>query len=289
MTTMTLTLKPMLAPEKSEPMERLVDLAEDPAWAFQVKYNGHRVLLQVTDGNLVVIGRDGQYSQHNALLEQRHAAACRDLPDCVLDGELLPATNEVWLFDIVLLDSVWANVTPSDVFSRRADVLAELYGRWSPAPALFRLAPTAVDHTAKVTMAMNCLQSHAEGVMARKLSGVYSPGRRSPVILKVKFVHDADLVVTSTRFEGRDNVVLMAYDENGEPVDVGRAASYGKGHLTSDGEFHPDDVLVIRYNYMSADGRLVGPRIIGRRKDKAPRECTTAQLVYSTEVPVDEH
>ena len=52
---------------------------------------------------------------------------------------------------------------------------------------------------------------------------------------------------------------------------------------------YPGDVLVIRYNYMSADGRLVGPRIIGRRTDKAPRECTTGQLVYSTEVPVDEH
>lgn len=287
--TMVLTLKPMLAPEKSEPMTRLVELAEDPRWAFQVKYNGHRVLLQVTDGNLVVIGRDGQYSQHNELFAQRHAAACRDLPDCVLDGELLPATNEVWLFDIVLLESAWAAITPSDVFSRRAEVLAELYGRWAPPAELFRLAPTALEHAEKAQMAMECLQTQAEGVMARKLSGLYAPGHRSPAILKIKFIYDADLVVKSIRFEGRDNVVLMAYDEAGEPVDVGRAASYGKGHLTTDGEFHPGDVLVIRYNYMSADGRLVGPRIMSRRTDKAPAECTTAQLVYSTEVPVDEH
>lgn len=285
-------LKPMLADEM--PVEAMVGLADDDGWAFQAKYNGHRVLFSVVDGGATVIGRNGQVYQHNATFRRgAWATAFGALPDCVLDGELLGVNDggawTVWLFDLVHLESEWADVTPSDTFSRRAEVLAELYRRWSPPSDLFGLAPTAVDKIGKLNLGLEQMRTGGEGVMARRLTGQYSPGRRSPQVVKLKFIHDADLVIDSLRFEGRNNVVLVAFDEHGHKIEVGRASANGKGQLAK------DDVVVVRYNYMSKrtpsypNGRLVGPRIITRRTDKEPAECTTAQLVYTDKEPVFEH
>lgn len=286
---MTPVLKPMLASHR-DPQD-MVALAHDEAWAFQLKQNGDRVMLSVTDGKATVIGRDGQHSQHNGHFRLLpYSAPLAGLPDCVLDGELLD-DGAVWLFDLVHLESEWADITPADEFARRCEVLADLFRRHNlGSTGRFHLASTAIGTEAKLELALACIRDQEEGVIARRLDGVYSLGRRSTAILKLKFVFDADLVVDSVGFEGRDNVVLIAYDENGTGIPVGRASAHGKG------SFAKGDVVVVRYNYLSRKptkdcpfGRLVGPRIMGRRTDKPALSCTTEQLIYSDQEPVYEH
>lgn len=277
--------KPMLAAES--PVERMLDLAGDDRWAFQVKYNGHRVLFSIQGGIATVLNRKGeQYQHHDRFQRGPYPALFAGLPDCLLDGELLH-NGTVWLFD--LSHATGSVVGPADTFSQRYEVLADFYHSWNPPEDLFSLAPTETEHAAKLQLALTCMREGGEGIIARRLTGTYSPGRRSAHVIKLKFIHDADLVVASLRFEGRDNVVLVAYDDDGKAVEVGRASAHGKG------VFAMGEVLTVRYNYMSGptpdhpSGRLVGPRIICRRDDKAPAECLTSQLHYSTEVPVYEH
>jgi ATP-dependent DNA ligase len=200
-----------------------------------------------------------------------------------LDGELMP-DGTMWVFDLVNMDrDDNTQVLPSDPFTWRHRWLVDTFETWQPPSTMFRLAPTAFSYEAKLELALDCVRRATEGVIARKLTAPYRPGTRSTNMVKLKFIHDADLVVMSIGFEGRDNVVLGAYTPEGKLIEVGRASAHGKG------AFAEDDVVVVRYNYMSRDGRLVGPRIIRRRTDKPATECSTEQLFYTQEVPVYEH
>lgn len=293
-----MTFKPMLAADGD--VNRLVTTDErrpgfdrDDAWCYQQKYNGDRVLVAITLGQVDVFGRDGQRSQWKHKFATRaHQAAYATLADLgvhmvVLDGELITETGVMWVFDIVTLESGAPPRVPavlgSDPYRRRLRALTDLFEQWAPPETLFRLAPTAIGTVAKLELALDCVRRCTEGVIARKLDGTYQPGARSTRMLKLKFIHDADLVVMAIGFEGRDNVVLGAYTPEGKLIEVGRASAHGKG------SFATDDVVVVRYNYMSRDGRLVGPRILRKRTDKPAIECSTEQLFYSQEVPVYEH
>jgi bifunctional non-homologous end joining protein LigD len=293
------SFKPMLAADTDVNRlvttdERRPGLDRDDAWCYQQKYNGDRVLVAITLGQVDVFGRDGQRSQwRHKFATRAHQVAYRALaaPDIgihhvVLDGELMPDGTMV-VFDVVHLEGGTpprlSAVQPSDPYRQRLRNLTELFDLWAPPDTMFRLAPTAVGTEAKLALALDCVRRHTEGVMARRLDSVYRPGVRSQHLLKLKFIHDADLVVMSIGFEGRDNVVLGAYTPDGTLIEVGRASAHGKG------TFAKGDVLVVRYNYMSRDGRLTGPRILRKRTDKRAAECTTDQLFYSQEVPVHEH
>lgn len=295
-----MTFKPMLAADGD--VNRLVTTDErrpgfdrDDAWCYQQKYNGDRVLVAITLGQVDVFGRDGQRSQwRHKFTTRAHQAAYATLADLgvhmvVLDGELMP-DGVMWVFDLFTLESGAPPRVPavlgSDPFRRRLRSLTELFDQWAPPESLFRLAPTAIGTVAKLELALDCVRRATEGVIARKLDGAYQPGARSTRMLKLKFIHDADLVVMAIGFEGRDNVVLGAYPTqwvSATPIEVGRASAHGKG------PFAEGDVVVVRYNYMSRDGRLVGPRILRKRTDKPAIECSTEQLFYSQEVPVYEH
>jgi ATP-dependent DNA ligase len=313
-----MTLKPMLAADTDVNRlvttdERRPGLDRDDSWCYQQKYNGDRVLVALTLGQVDVFGRDGQRSQwQHKFTTRAHQAAYRALADLgvhhvVLDGELMPDGVMV-VFDVVNIDRYpaprYAAILPTDPFRRRLRALTELFEQWAPPEAMFRLAPTAIGTEAKLALALDCVRRCTEGVMARRLDAPYRSGVRSQSLLKLKFIHDADLVVISVGFEGRDNVVLGAYQPGAapvevptevatalgidgtaavEPIEVGRASAHGKG------SFAKGDVVVVRYNCMSRDGRLVGPRIMRKRTDKPAAECSTEQLFYSQEVPVYEH
>lgn len=292
-----MTFKPMLAADGDVNRlvttdERRPGLDRDNAWCYQQKYNGDRVLVAITLGQVDVFGRDGQRSQWKHKFTTRaHQAAYAALAELgvymvVLDGELMP-DGVMQVFDIVNLESGPPPRVPavlgSDPFRRRLRSLTGLFEQWAPPAGLFRLAPTAIGTEAKLELALDCVRRSTEGVIARRLDSTYQPGTRSTRMLKLKFIHDADLVVMEVGFEGRDNVVLAAYTPEGKLIEVGRASAHGKG------SFAPGEVVVVRYNYMSRDGRLVGPRILRKRTDKAAIECSTEQLFYSQEVPVYEH
>lgn len=259
-------LRPMLAEETDQ--NKLVDFAEDDAWWAEQKLDGHRVLLEVGNGRGTAIGRDGQSSQHAALFMQTaYQGALGSLPvDAVLDGELVDGV--LWVFDLP-----WTadGIEPKTPFTDRRERLEKLFADWSPPEPCFRLLPTAKDRRAKTELAMECLRQGGEGVMLKKTDGKYVSSVRVRHVLKAKFVREADFVVTQIGWRGKDNYCLGLY-RDGKLTEVGRCSAIGKEKCDV------GDVVLVRYLYIGADGRLYQPRMMRRRTDKGAEECLYDQI-----------
>ena len=267
-------LRPMLATEY--PNSKLMEAVKSRDWIVEQKLDGHRVLLEVTNGRAKAIGRNGQSSQHNALFMQRgYANDLKQLPaDCVLDGELVGDT--FWAFDL----PYWAEranpINPSDPLHVRRAQLDNLFDFWSPDRSYFRLLPQATKELDKSKLALTVLQGGGEGVMLKPLASTYRSGVRAKDICKIKFVKTVDCVVSAVGTQGKENYELSLYvrriDGTSSLQTVGRCSAIGKDKV------NVGDVIEVKYLYVGADGRLYQPRMMRVRTDKDAMECDIVQL-----------
>lgn len=151
-----------------------------------------------------------------------------------------------------------------------------------------------------------------EGIMAKRKSSRYRPGARSRDWLKVKVTFDADVVIVGwTEGEGRrsgglGSLVMAVYDD-GDLRYVGNVGTgfneatlkdardrlegldvidnpFPPGTTRSRPELRkarwvtPDLVARVEHRQLTEAGRLRAPSFQGFREDKAPEECTWAQL-----------
>lgn len=259
-----MSLVPMLATEV--PVARLLDYSGDDQFVFEEKLNGHRILLFVEGRAAVALGRNGQVSQHNSRFRTPSLMAfeIERIPyDVILDGELVE--NIFHVFDM----PQGPRVTPESPFYVRRKALEDLFASWNP--ARITLVDQAVDTEAKLKLAISCINSKAEGIMAKTRKGKYRSGQRCLDVQKCKFTREVDAIVTGLKFQGKDNAVLSLI-KDGDLVEVGRASTIGKPLLDL------GDIVEVRYLYLGANGRLVQPRILQKRDDKDARECTYDQL-----------
>ena len=115
--------------------------------------------------------------------------------------------------------------------------------------------------------------------MIRDRDAIYTPGLRSPGILKAKFVKTVDCVVLGLRRNGKDNVVIGLHDADGTMVDIGEVTGLaGDGNTLKVGE-----VCEVQYLYAvdPLRPRLVQPTRPTRRTDKTPDECTLDQIQFT--------
>jgi ATP-dependent DNA ligase len=155
-------------------------------------------------------------------------------------------------------------------------------------------------------------QVQTDGVVAKRLDMIYTPGERA--MLKVKRMRTADCVVGGFRYETGRKVVgsllLGLYDENGKLHHVGFTSSLStaeKPELTRRLEkliappgftgdapggpsrwstersaewqpLKPKLVVEVRYDHVSSGRFRHGTRLLRWRPDKAPRQCTFEQL-----------
>jgi bifunctional non-homologous end joining protein LigD len=181
------------------------------------------------------------------------------------------------------------------------------------------IVPTDQAQLSPVTRGAGTALFHAasmqglEGVMAKRLSSHYRPGARSRDWLKVKVSFDADVVVVGwTEGEGRregslGSLVMAVYDGDSLRY-IGNVGTGFDGHALEEalrrfgkmGEADPSfrgkelgsrpelrrahwlpPVLVatVEHRGLTSAGRLRSPSFLGFREDKAPGECTYAQLV----------
>jgi len=151
-----------------------------------------------------------------------------------------------------------------------------------------------------------------EGVMAKRRSSRYEPGARSRDWLKVKVTFDADVVIVGwTEGEGRrkgslGSLVMAVYDGDALRY-VGNVGTGFDRDLLADAmtrlealeetdppfdsevirsrpelrQAHwvtPSLVAKVEHRQLTTAGRLRAPSFQGFREDKAPEECTWAQL-----------
>lgn len=267
-------LRPMLA-ESIDP-KKLPTYAADPAWAFEQKVDGHRLLVIVSDGQVKPMNRAGE-PRANAL-SRRITADFERIQDgpWAFDGELVGEV--LWLFDLpIALD----RVSPEHPYRFRRQTLSLFFEGWKPNDKI-RLLPTRWDEVGKLELAQTLVKNRAEGAMVKHLDAPYASGKRSRHILKAKFTKTVDCVVTRIGVDGKDNIEVGLWNGGPEPKVVGKSSTIGKG------TFAEDDVVEIRYLYVvESSGRLYQPTILRKRDDKPGAECTIDQLQYTNKEVID--
>jgi bifunctional non-homologous end joining protein LigD len=228
------SVEPMLATASSES-----EVTGDD-WHYEVKWDGYRGIASVAGGELLVGSRRGvdftaTYPELGELvgLVGAHAA--------VLDGEIVAlgpdgrshfellqnhskgaAPAHYMAFDLLWLDG--KSLMGRPYLERRA-ALEGLLGEGGR----FVHVPTTFGDDRELALTASA-QLALEGLIAKRPSGTYAPGRRSRTWLKIKNVRELDVVVVgwSPGERGRSGTIgslLLAVAEPGGLVYVGRAGS----------------------------------------------------------------
>jgi bifunctional non-homologous end joining protein LigD len=237
-------LLPMSAAAANDPPH------DDEHWAFEMKWDGMRVLLFVEGGQLTLTSRRAN-DVTARFPELRPLAESLGTTEAVLDGEVVALDDDgrpsfealqprihvgsaavarrlaaerpvvCMLFDLLWLDghSTWD--LPYTERRRLLERLALSGPTW-------QTPPTTVGGGAAVLRAAEDLG--LEGVVAKRLDSVYQPGRRSDSWRKVKVTQGQELVVGgwlpgAGRLEGKLGSLLVGYFDDRVLRYAGRVGS----------------------------------------------------------------
>lgn len=195
-----------------------------PGWAYEVKWDGYRVLAHVERGRTTLRSRRGRD------VTAEFPDVQLDLPDCLVDGEVVAFVNGRPEFQALQTRSVPLSFVPFDVlhvadrsliaatYDERRAALAELF---PDAPPSFDDGPALLETTR---------QQGLEGVLAKKRDSTYFPGRRSECRIKTKNVRRQSAVVVGWRPGeggrlGRIGSLLLGLPESGGWRYVGRVGT----------------------------------------------------------------
>lgn len=231
-------------------MATLADaLPDEPGWAYEMKWDGVRALIEVDGGTVRVMSRSGrdqtaQYPELSVLPEL--VAANR----AVLDGEIvaldpqgrpsfsllqprMQATREpeiaraaqrrpvhLMLFDVLEIEDTSLMGEP---YVDRRDALEALVSE----QGIVHVPPSGDDGDAALATSA---ELGLEGVMAKRRDSRYSPGRRSPSWLKLKHTSTQEVVVVGWREGGGNRAgkvgsLLLAVPDGEALRYVGRVGS----------------------------------------------------------------
>ena len=226
-------------------------LPDGPGWAYEPKWDGFRALVFRAGDELLLQSRDLRpLNRYFPELEGPLRAA---LPDrAVIDGEIViagsrgldfdalllrihPAASRVRLlaaetparyvaWDLLALDDVDLRDRP---FADRRRLLAA--GLRVGVPGV-HLTPTTEDRTLAADWFTRFEGAGLDGVIAKRLDGVYEPGKRGWA--KVKHARTADVAVAGFRWHkdetgsGVGSLILGLHDEAGTLHHVGVASGF---------------------------------------------------------------
>lgn len=261
----------------------LARFVKDPAWSMSQKADGVHCMIELAHGEVGIYGQTGEKLAHAAsavhfdALRRAFGPLAREGLEGIFDGELLPGTGTLWLFDVPELGHLAGHDTP---FGDRRNVLEAVWRMFSGTPGwgtTVRMLPEARTTEEKAALAAAVEANGGEGVMVKRLDAPYEPGRRVKHGLKIKYVKTADVIVSARDIVGSagkvsKNAELECVDENGQRVTVGRCSMIGKA------DAQIGDVIEVAFLYATADLVLYQPRMMKMRPDKAPGDCGIGQL-----------
>ena len=315
---------------------RLVDeLPEGAGWQFEPKWDGFRCLAFRAGEEIELRAKSGKPL---ARYFPEMAAALRRLGPShfVLDGELAIPVGETLSFDalqmrlhpaesrikklavetpavLILFDllatSGAESLLQTPLLQRRAAL--DAFFRSISSEDAVRLSPFTRD-LAEARRWLETSGGALDGVIAKRLDGIYQPGERA--MLKVKKRRTADCVVGGFRYERNLSLVgsllLGLYDSEGRLDHVGFTATLhdldrealtrqleglimppgftgnapgGPSRWSTErsGEWQPlrpELVVEVRYDHVSGGRFRHGTRLLRWRPDKAPGQCTFEQI-----------
>ena len=287
-----ITVIPQLADKMK--LDALPKYVGDERYFFEQKVDGHRKMVLVHNGDVRVIGRDGQNTD----------LSCRNVftqfpGTWAFDGEILP-DGVFWIFDLPVAGEKIGLQTP---YKLRRAVLDGL--RDALESDFVRILPCARTPEEKVLLAKRVIAGGFEGLVIKDSEAGYANGRRSTALLKAKLVKDLDAVITdfgigkSSNGSGQPkaNCELAVFTEPNDmkgpwtPQQVAELKRSKKIKVISECIIHPPEraqvdlgsVVTVAYLYAvdPAKPRLVQPTRIRPRTDKAAGECLLDQVMFT--------
>lgn len=186
--TVNTLIQPMLAQEVAQPFDN-----ED--WLFEIKWDGYRAITHLDKGKVKL------YSRNNILLNNHFPSLIRELEkttiSAIVDGEIV-LMNENGKPDFQKLQNYKHNTNCQlylylfDIISYKGESTCDL-PLIKRKQLLYRIFPWSEHikyndhieaHGINFFEAINRMSM--EGVMAKKIDGLYYPGRRSTMWLKIK-------------------------------------------------------------------------------------------------------
>lgn len=238
-------IEPMLAKAGS-----VTDVDDEDDWAFEMKWDGVRVVAYVDGPAVELRGRSGR-DMTATYPEVVEALAGLELPGAVVDGEVV-AIDDDGAPSFSRLQERMLLTKPRDVSAarRRVEVtflafdVLRLDGHglantpYEDRRALLKELDLDADHIStpeafegSLAEAMSSsLELRLEGVVAKRRSSRYLPGKRSSSWLKLKHQRMQEVVVVGWRpgkgeRSGGIGSLLVAVHDEGELVYVGRVGS----------------------------------------------------------------
>jgi ATP-dependent DNA ligase len=327
-------LAPDTAPMEARSAEALPE--EDGGWQYEPKWDGFRCLAFKNGKAIELRAKSGKplgryFPEVISLL--------RDLPldRFVLDGELVievdgrlsfaalqmrlhPAESRIrklsaetparlMLFDMLMAPGGRRLIGAT--LKRRRTAL-EAFARTQRCLGKLMLSPYTLDREQAELWLRDASHDGTDGVVAKRLDGVYESGERA--MIKVKRLRTADCVVGGFRYASNSHEVgsllLGLYDDEGKLDHVGFTSTItnkerpaltrrlealrdsrgftgkspgGPSRWSTErsGEWEPlQPVLVVevRFDHVTGDRFRHGTKLMRWRPDKAPRQCTFEQI-----------
>ena len=220
-------------------------------WHYEPKWDGFRCIVFRDHDDVVLTSRNER--PFNRYFPEVIAALTQSLPDrCVVDGEIViaspigegldfdallqrihPAESRVQrlsqetpasmvIFDILAIDDRNLMDTP---LAERLRVLHDVLANAEPP---IYVCPSSTDPERAREWFTRFEGAGLDGVIAKRLSGVYTPGKRS--LIKVKHERTAECVVAGYRIhkdgQGVGSLLLGLHDDEGRLHHVGVTAAF---------------------------------------------------------------
>ena len=240
------------APPVEPMLAKLSDsLPEGSGWLYEPKWDGFRALVFRDGGELLIQSRD--LKPLNRYFPELEGPLKANLPQrCILDGEVViagaqgldfealllrihpaasrvaklaaesPASFVAW--DLLALGDEDLRSTP--VEKRRAMLDTNLVSVKPP----IHLSPSTQDRATAADWFKRFEGAGLDGIVAKRLDGVYEPGKR--VMLKIKHARTADCAVAGFRWHKNGHGTLVGslllglYDSAGSLQHVGVTSSF---------------------------------------------------------------
>jgi len=247
-------------------LEELNNLSENKNWVFQEKMDGKRMVVCVKSGEAKAYNKRGlEIGAPASILEEMEILAQGN--DLTLDGECLSDCFHV--FDILCHKTC----LKSKPYSYRLECLEKLFGRFSGTTV--QQLPTSKTKKEKSQLLEELKTSKKEGVVAKNINAIYTPGRPNSGgnYLKYKFVKTASAIVGG---HNQKHSVSLCLLDGEKKVAIGNVTI-----PTSEDLPEIDSIIEVKYLYaMPSSNSLYQPSFIGKRDDVSAEECSIEQLEY---------
>jgi bifunctional non-homologous end joining protein LigD len=238
----------------TEADEREADeFIRDSAWWMQEKFDGKRIILDVTSGRVRAINRRGLVCGISESIRSAAVALSSEFGDFRLDGEAMGDT-------FVVFDCHSINVYDLSgcAYSAR---LSNFTGLVRQMPPALRLADVWMTETEKAEHFARIKAEGREGVVFKRHAAPYTAGRPNSGGDQRKVKFTATVTVVVERVNAKRSFSMLAYVD-GQPTNIGNCTVPANRELPTAGQF-----IEVRYLYSYPGGCLFQPRYVDLRDD----------------------